>query len=435
MADEPIIPPLASGGMSDVRRAFAEYQERQHLLAVLRRQYLLTAAPVGELLSETAKYVNGHFNCSELLNIEPIHKPMNTNPALLAAICAEPAEDTPRLLYADWLDETADDAPAEFREGYRGHAELIRLQVNMARAPSCPVCKKLGRFRGAHKYWCALMGIDVRDTDVDPDKNIDVQCPRCGFYEQHNRIRSLLQTKYATEGRIPNLPPPKIKGEELWKPPELLAAKETRYVRGFVGVATFKLNGYLAWCDKAVRAAPLQAIYLSDKPLPNGPRVHGKIGYFYLPEDVEGDERAELETSPMVIPQGLWELAHDLRTKDAAETKEDCYAWLCMACVTFARNRANLPALTPPAAAIHGRYKPGFPAFLFEAEATHKLPDTVSGFRSDGLYTQYAIQRFAEGDPDLLEYKGFCDARLLDRFREVFGVLRFPEAAPLSFIP
>ncbi|MBA4063142.1 MAG: hypothetical protein C0501_05410 [Isosphaera sp.] len=48
---------------------------------------------------------------------------MTDEDALLAAIAAAPAEDTPRLVYADWLDEH--DRPIR--------AEFVRLQVDIAR--------------------------------------------------------------------------------------------------------------------------------------------------------------------------------------------------------------------------------------------------------------------------------------------------------------
>jgi uncharacterized protein (TIGR02996 family) len=50
--------------------------------------------------------------------------------ALLAAILAHPGEDTPRLMYADWLDENGEPARAEF----------IRVQVAIAR-PGCYACQ------------------------------------------------------------------------------------------------------------------------------------------------------------------------------------------------------------------------------------------------------------------------------------------------------
>jgi uncharacterized protein (TIGR02996 family) len=55
--------------------------------------------------------------------------PMSDGDALLAAILAEPDEDVPRLVYADWLDEVGD-------ESDRARAELIRIQIELARLPA-----------------------------------------------------------------------------------------------------------------------------------------------------------------------------------------------------------------------------------------------------------------------------------------------------------
>lgn len=49
-----------------------------------------------------------------------------TELSLLAGICAEPLEDTPRLVYADWLDE----------HGRYERAEFIRVQCELARVPA-----------------------------------------------------------------------------------------------------------------------------------------------------------------------------------------------------------------------------------------------------------------------------------------------------------
>jgi uncharacterized protein (TIGR02996 family) len=53
--------------------------------------------------------------------------------ALLAAVVANPEEDTPRLVYADWLDEHADSLPESRRDSARAKAEYIRLQCEYAR--------------------------------------------------------------------------------------------------------------------------------------------------------------------------------------------------------------------------------------------------------------------------------------------------------------
>lgn len=58
---------------------------------------------------------------------------MTERAALLAAIRAHPDEDTPRLVYADWLDEHG--------EGER--AELIRVQCELARLHTCECAPSL----------------------------------------------------------------------------------------------------------------------------------------------------------------------------------------------------------------------------------------------------------------------------------------------------
>jgi uncharacterized protein (TIGR02996 family) len=50
---------------------------------------------------------------------------MNDHEALLRAICDNPDDDAPRLIYADWLDEHGDPRQAEF----------IRVQIELARRP------------------------------------------------------------------------------------------------------------------------------------------------------------------------------------------------------------------------------------------------------------------------------------------------------------
>jgi uncharacterized protein (TIGR02996 family) len=54
-----------------------------------------------------------------------------TRDALLAAVAAEPEDDTPRLVMADWLDENGDPFRAEF---IRTQLEVRRLDFYTARS-------------------------------------------------------------------------------------------------------------------------------------------------------------------------------------------------------------------------------------------------------------------------------------------------------------
>jgi uncharacterized protein (TIGR02996 family) len=60
---------------------------------------------------------------------------MSEQAALLRAIVAHPDDDTPRLVYADWLDENAPDKLPSPAAGPSARAEYIRVQCRLARRP------------------------------------------------------------------------------------------------------------------------------------------------------------------------------------------------------------------------------------------------------------------------------------------------------------
>lgn len=59
---------------------------------------------------------------------------MSDEPALLRAIREHPDDDTPRLIYADWLDE----------HGQPGRAEFIRVQCELSRTERTGCCDAVG---------------------------------------------------------------------------------------------------------------------------------------------------------------------------------------------------------------------------------------------------------------------------------------------------
>lgn len=77
---------------------------------------------------------------------------MTDRDPLLAAVRADPYADTPRLVYADWLDDTGDPADA-------ARAAFIRLQIQQARAePYSPEARAAGEAAGRlhaehHESW------------------------------------------------------------------------------------------------------------------------------------------------------------------------------------------------------------------------------------------------------------------------------------------
>src|SRR5438067_2325053 len=60
---------------------------------------------------------------------------MSDEKALLAAICEHPHDDTPRLVYADWLEETGEPAKVARAEFIRIQCELARVEEDDPRRP------------------------------------------------------------------------------------------------------------------------------------------------------------------------------------------------------------------------------------------------------------------------------------------------------------
>ncbi len=144
----------------------------------------------------------------------PGHEPF------LRAICAEPEDDTVRLVYADWLDENGDPARAEF----------IRLQVRRANLK--------------------VAGEDTREL-----KTRDIKL------------------REAHEGRWRRELPLDVR-PETWQ----------RFWRGFVSGATADVGYVLRYADTMFAAAPAQFVHvkrLTDRfasafaSLPHLRRVHG----------------------------------------------------------------------------------------------------------------------------------------------------------------
>jgi uncharacterized protein (TIGR02996 family) len=90
--------------------------------------------------------------------------------ALLAAICANPADDTARLVFADWLDE----------HGEPQRAEFIRLQIEAARlAPHDPRVQEI-EDRTALLIWHRRKGWEGPVRDLLPGARLEF---RRGFVD------------------------------------------------------------------------------------------------------------------------------------------------------------------------------------------------------------------------------------------------------------
>ena len=92
---------------------------------------------------------------------------MSTEAAILRAVCDQPDDDTPRLVYADWLEDYAAYTPDPAAAGTR--AEFIRVQVELARTPGNMGCYEPGTDRpGRHAGTgdCPRCDLAVRAEEV-----------------------------------------------------------------------------------------------------------------------------------------------------------------------------------------------------------------------------------------------------------------------------
>jgi uncharacterized protein (TIGR02996 family) len=88
--------------------------------------------------------------------------------ALLAAIRAHPAEDTPRLVYADWLQERGGDDRAEF----------IRIQCQLARRRGDRGCKV-----------CSMKTVRARAYNLSMGEQMCMPCGALGRRESELFVR------------------------------------------------------------------------------------------------------------------------------------------------------------------------------------------------------------------------------------------------------
>ena len=171
---------------------------------------------------------------------------MTDGDALLRTIIVDPADDTPRLVYADWLEEN----------GEPDRAEFIRVQVKLARLGDNPECSR---------------GTPNADDCGDP------RCPR----RRHSRLRRRereLWAKAADDAMQADeplwgvLPTWHVAG---WSPNELHVVRlrdeghpefRLRFRRGFVSAVTCTAEDWVEHGDALVGCQPVERVALTTWP-------------------------------------------------------------------------------------------------------------------------------------------------------------------------
>lgn len=185
--------------------------------------------------------------------------------ALLAAIRESPADDLPRLAFADWCEENGDP----------GRAEFIRAQIRH---------EALGRMTGD-------------EPDYDPDewgRVIDAECK----YDYERGV-------WWVESFAPELPPLSIRFS---------------YRRGFVEVVSGPLDVLLASGGAILAAHPVTRMEVSDRVPLSPPGMHADGSCWWRFPDLPGEvfdaligDKRSWQTHPVRVSQVYpsFALAHD----------------------------------------------------------------------------------------------------------------------------
>jgi uncharacterized protein (TIGR02996 family) len=212
---------------------------------------------------------------------------MTYHAGFLQDIIEHPEDDTPRLIYADWLEDHGDPDRATF----------IRIQCELAAPPW-----RVGRVYD-HPAWLRL----------------------------HARERELLEP-----GGLRHLPGPfwRAGGNHGWTYLDAEGARvgvECQFRRGFVAEVTLPCAEWMRHGPALVRAVPLERVTLSDC----RPAEHERYFAWYrcslagIPEHVPAALYDLLTGGVPSIPQGTMS-----EYRSAAEARDD----LSRACLKWARN-------------------------------------------------------------------------------------------------
>lgn len=190
--------------------------------------------------------------------------------AFLRAIIANPDDDAPRLIFADWLEEHG--------EGER--SEFIRVQCEIAKGPPGLRCSEItydsgGTIRAKLESWKPLRKGERIDiccySSLPTDRphwvtaagivdSIDHflwsftlrEASKLKPWPLYEREQELLNADFANPGYI------------IWGPPSECHATEWKFSRGFVSEITLACQDWLTHREQLLRAVTLEKVTLTN---------------------------------------------------------------------------------------------------------------------------------------------------------------------------
>lgn len=239
--------------------------------------------------------------------------------ALIRAVLTHPHEDTPRLIFADFLDETAGAVTCPTCDG---SGEVDGGPHDPDRP--CPNCRGAGTVPDGHRERAAFIRVQCGPPT---DRARDCVCELWGSWPGEGDVRSrvLGELKAAT-------------GLDWWgMPAEVAAGPLPGYPaafvrRGFVDEIRCPLAAFLEHVETLFRRHPITRVVLTDR-VPLEQWTHHGFAWW------EGVENVSSEFLPACL------LPHDdgwLYT-----TAEQAHEYLSAKCVARGRELAGLPQLAP----------------------------------------------------------------------------------------
>lgn len=343
----------------------------------------------------------------------------------MRAIIRQPVEDTPRLEYADWLDENAT------RQYEIDRAEFIRLQIDMAARPRCETCGNAGVVAvtmDAHR---------VRDRDPVSLNVGTAVCPACSRHADTSRMLELLSIInpcekrhwMADSGTLPFV----AQNRDIWKaevfecgfPTSSIGASSLDWRRGFVSHVTAPVAVFMMRAGQLADSIPLESVTLVGvvPVLQNDPsvthrsrpwrshngsiRVAPYLGFAWTRYDVTREGEYVNHFNPDdkdVIPEELWDLVEKYRDKPHAECVSDSLRWLSWACVAYACEKSGDAGRShwiprPPHALYHppSLTRPQYD--LFRSHSGGTRPEGMARVKTDYAYESSVRAHSAHDSP------------------------------------
>lgn len=246
---------------------------------------------------------------------------MSDGDALLRGILRTPADDTARLVYADWLQENGGHA-GEHR------AQFIRDQVWLWANPSCRSC-------------------------TGPEWGAGKPCAECREREERRgrtAVEMFGRERWLEWSRPANLCVP---GGALWD-------DYVQFARGFVSEVSLPLAAFVQHAESLFAAHPIERVTIVDRePWENATNPPTHFGWWCENDLMNFDTENEVLPLPLMLC-----MDDDNRRRDRViaarfdrermhgvilfETRELARTALSDACVAYGRESAGLPALEVP---------------------------------------------------------------------------------------